>query len=44
MAKTVLLKLDDPTYRNAEKIRKRLKLPRSTKLLILDYGEESLSN
>ena len=30
MAKTVLLKLDDPTYRNAEKIRKRLKLPRST--------------
>jgi predicted DNA-binding protein len=30
MAKTVSLKLDDPTYWNAEKIRKHLNLPRST--------------
>ena len=30
MAKTVSLKLDDSTYWNAEKIRKRLKLPRNT--------------
>jgi len=30
MAKTVSLKLDDPTYWIAEKIRKRLKLPRNT--------------
>ena len=30
MAKTVSLKLDDPTYWKAEKIRKHLNLPRST--------------
>jgi hypothetical protein len=30
MAKSVSLKLDDPTYWNVEKIRKRLKLPRNT--------------
>jgi len=30
MAKTVSLKLDDPTYWIAEKIRKHLNLPRST--------------
>ncbi|MBI2540302.1 MAG: hypothetical protein HYW04_11010 [Deltaproteobacteria bacterium] len=30
MAKALSLKLDDPTYQEAEKIRKRLKLPRNT--------------
>jgi hypothetical protein len=30
MAKALSLKLDEPTYRDAEKIRKRLKLPRNT--------------
>jgi hypothetical protein len=30
MAKALSLKLDDPTYAQAEKIRKRLKLPRNT--------------
>jgi hypothetical protein len=30
MAKTVSLKLDESTYSKAEKIRKRLKLPRNT--------------
>jgi predicted transcriptional regulator len=30
MAKALSLKLDDPTYRDTEKIRKRLKLPRNT--------------
>ena len=30
MAKALSLKLDDPTYLEAEKIRKRLKLPRNT--------------
>ena len=30
MAKALSLKLDDPTYQKAEKIRKRLKLPRNT--------------
>ena len=30
MAKTVSLKLDDPTYWNVEKIRKHLNLPRNT--------------
>lgn len=29
MAKALSLKLDEPTYREAEKIRKRLKLPRN---------------
>jgi hypothetical protein len=32
MAKALSLKLDDPTYVAAEKIRKRLKLPRNTYL------------
>jgi hypothetical protein len=30
MAKALSLKLDDPTYRDTEAIRKRLKLPRNT--------------
>ena len=30
MAKALSLKLDDPTYQEAEKIRKRLRLPRNT--------------
>lgn len=30
MAKALSLKLDEPTYREAERIRKRLKLPRNT--------------
>jgi hypothetical protein len=30
MAKALSLKLDDPTYLHAEKIRKRLKLPGNT--------------
>ena len=30
MAKALSLKLDEPTYVEAEKIRKRLKLPRNT--------------
>jgi len=30
MAKALSLKLDDPTYQETEKIRKRLKLPRNT--------------
>jgi hypothetical protein len=30
MAKALSLKLDEPTYREAEKIRKRLNLPRNT--------------
>lgn len=30
MAKALSLKLDEPTYRETEKIRKRLKLPRNT--------------
>jgi len=30
MAKALSLKLDDPTYLETEKIRKRLKLPRNT--------------
>ena len=30
MGKALSLKLDEPTYRDAEKIRKRLKLPRNT--------------
>ena len=30
MAKALSLKLDEPTYREEEKIRKRLKLPRNT--------------
>ena len=30
MAKALSLKLDEPTYMEAEKIRKRLKLPRNT--------------
>jgi len=30
MAKALSLKLDEPTYREAEKIRKKLKLPRNT--------------
>ena len=30
MAKALSLKLDEPTYLEAEKIRKRLKLPRNT--------------
>ena len=30
MAKALSLKLDEPTYRDVEKIRKRLKLPRNT--------------
>ena len=32
MAKALSLKLDDPTYLAAEKIRKRLKVPRNTYL------------
>ena len=30
MAKALSLKLDEPTYQEAEKIRKKLKLPRNT--------------
>ena len=30
MSKALSLKLDEPTYREAEKIRKKLKLPRNT--------------
>lgn len=30
MAKALSLKLDEPTYREVEKIRKKLKLPRNT--------------
>ena len=30
MSKALSLKLDEPTYQEAEKIRKRLKLPRNT--------------
>ena len=40
MAKTVSLKLDDPTYWIAEKIRKHLNLPRST---YFRTGPKSLS-
>ena len=29
MAKALSLKLDDPTYRDAERVRKRLRLPRN---------------
>ena len=29
MAKALSLKLDDPTFRDAERVRKRLKLPRN---------------
>ena len=32
MSKALSLKLDDPTYRDAERIRRRLKLPRNTYL------------